>query len=214
MINGDKISHYQFPTDKLLRQKWIHAIRRDVGPHFVIHERHTKVCSRHFKPTDFNKTLAGIRKLKKGAVQWKQESSPKRKPPKERRLASPKRHPTKYNGASLVNTTCDERETTCNYREIECQTDTTQCDLNKLFEDTLLYKDERPKLLENVETLQENTRELQEQISKLQEHIAALKGELKQKNEDCASLSQKLNCVIERCQESERKNEQVFGVDK
>ncbi|PFX15344.1 Fibrillin-1 [Stylophora pistillata] len=41
-INGQKISHFQFPSDKALRQKWIQAIRRDVGDNFVIDDRHTK----------------------------------------------------------------------------------------------------------------------------------------------------------------------------
>lgn len=74
----EKISHFQFPSDKALRQIWIQAIRRDVGDNFVIGNRHTKVCSRHFKVSDFRKTLAGLRKLRQDAValisQRKQDS--------------------------------------------------------------------------------------------------------------------------------------------
>ena len=51
-------------------------------------------------------------------------------------------------------------------------------------------------------------------INQLQERIAALSAELQLKENDCVALSRKLNCAIERCQESEKKNEQVFGVDK
>ena len=98
--------------------------------------------------------LAGIRKLKKVAIpsifQWKQES-PKRKPPKERELASPKRRSiTKL-------TTQDEKEPTCkNLENLGCQTDITQCELIKQYENALYYTDERPilEMLENIRTFQ------------------------------------------------------------
>ena len=41
------VTFHQFTKDKALRKKWIHAIRRDEGKHFVI-THHTTICSRHF----------------------------------------------------------------------------------------------------------------------------------------------------------------------
>ncbi|XP_044167341.1 uncharacterized protein LOC122951389 [Acropora millepora] len=55
--NGSKVSHFTFPDDQVLRKKWIHAIRRDVGIHFQL-KKWTKVCSRHFREYDFIKTLS------------------------------------------------------------------------------------------------------------------------------------------------------------
>ena len=34
--NGSKVSHFTFPDDQVLRKKWIHAIRRDMGIHFQL----------------------------------------------------------------------------------------------------------------------------------------------------------------------------------
>ena len=82
--NGSKVSHFTFPDDQVLRKKWIHAIRRDVGIHFQL-KKWTKVCSRHFREYDFIKTLSGRRELRKNAVpslfSWTRTSPRKRKAP-------------------------------------------------------------------------------------------------------------------------------------
>ena len=81
----------QFPNDKKVSTAWFRAIRRDVGRHFKITE-HTRVCSRHFNEADFQRTLAGRRKLCSPAVasifSWKKDSPKKRKPPKSRRTGA------------------------------------------------------------------------------------------------------------------------------
>ena len=67
--NGVKISFHTFPEERKLFMKWIVAIRRDIGKHFPV-TTHTRVCSRHFKPSDYLPSLTGRRKrtLKPTAV--------------------------------------------------------------------------------------------------------------------------------------------------
>ena len=66
--NGVKISFHKFPENRKLFRKWIVAIRRDVGKQFRITD-HTRVCSRHFKSSDYLTSLARRKKnLKPTAV--------------------------------------------------------------------------------------------------------------------------------------------------
>ena len=76
--NGVKISFHTFPAERKLFVKWIVAIRRDTGKHFQV-TTHTRVCSRHFKPSDYLPSLAGRKRtLKSTAVpsvlHWKKRS--------------------------------------------------------------------------------------------------------------------------------------------
>ena len=82
--NGVKISFHTFPAERKLFMKWIVAIGRDIGKHFQV-TMHTRVCSRHFKPSDYLPSLAGRKStLKPRAVpsvfHWKR-SPVKRKAP-------------------------------------------------------------------------------------------------------------------------------------
>ena len=68
--------------------KWIVAIRRDIGKHFQV-TTHRRVCSRHFKPSDYLPSLTGRKRtLKPTAVpsvfHWKKRSPVKRKVPTRR----------------------------------------------------------------------------------------------------------------------------------
>ena len=54
----EKISYFNFPTDKTRRKQWLHAIRRDEGKDFRVTEK-TMVCSRHFRSSDLKKSLNG-----------------------------------------------------------------------------------------------------------------------------------------------------------
>ena len=80
--NGDNVGFFIIPTEKCLREKWLHAIRRDTGKHFSITDS-TKVFSLHFKGEHLKKSL-GIGRLTyvDGAVPsaWKR-SSPRKRPP-------------------------------------------------------------------------------------------------------------------------------------
>ena len=62
---GEKISYFKFPQEKHLFDKWIRAIRWDVGRHFKVTDN-TCVCSRHFKDGDFEVSLTGRRTLRDG----------------------------------------------------------------------------------------------------------------------------------------------------
>ena len=66
--NGNQISFSKFPIyDPQLKRKWLHTIRRDEGKYFKVTEA-TEVCSRHFKPGEIKKTLAGKNELRAGGV--------------------------------------------------------------------------------------------------------------------------------------------------
>ena len=80
------LQHFLFVLYLLFFQTWLVKIRRDVSPAFEITER-TKICSLHFKLTDFCMSLTGRRYLKDDAVPpicpWS-AASPKRKSPRKR----------------------------------------------------------------------------------------------------------------------------------
>ena len=65
--NGVKISFHTFAEEKKLFMKWIVAIRRDIGKHFQV-TKHTRVCSRLFKPSDYLPSLAGRKRTLKPTV--------------------------------------------------------------------------------------------------------------------------------------------------
>ena len=81
---NERISYFNFPTDKTRRKKWLHAIRRDEGKDFRVTET-TKVCSRHFRSSDLKKSLHGRVYVKDNVVpsrfKWCPESPRKRKTP-------------------------------------------------------------------------------------------------------------------------------------
>ena len=84
---GEKISFFRFPEEENLKKQWIHAIRRDVGPNFSINEG-TRVCSRHFRGDDLQRSLSGKVSPRTGAVPskfaWKRSSPRKQAPPTPR----------------------------------------------------------------------------------------------------------------------------------
>ena len=90
--NGKKISYFKFPDDVNPKKRWLHAIRRDEGKEFTVNQN-TKICSRHFKPDDFVKSIGGQRiYVREGVVpsrfSWSQSSPLKRRPPKRRMFSS------------------------------------------------------------------------------------------------------------------------------
>ena len=97
--NGVKISFHTFPEERKLFMKWIVAIRRDIGKHFHV-TKHTRVCSRHFKPSDYLPSLTGRKRtLKPTAVpsvcHWKKRSpviwkAPTRRSPIKRKKTTEK----------------------------------------------------------------------------------------------------------------------------
>ena len=83
--NGVKISFHTIPEVRKLFMKGIVAIRRDIGKHFQV-TTHTRVCSRHFRLSDYLPSLTGHKRtLKPTAVpsvfHWKKRSPVKWKAP-------------------------------------------------------------------------------------------------------------------------------------
>ena len=107
--NGDKISFFKFLIDDLrLKRKWLHAIRRDEGKYFKETEA-TKVCSRHFRPGEIKKALAGKNELRAGVVPsvfaWIRTSSRQRKEPIPRDLEISLSKAARYLNVSSVDLT-------------------------------------------------------------------------------------------------------------
>ena len=66
-----KVTYHNFPSDSSInlskRKQWLRAIRRDVGKNFRP-SRWTKICSLHFKETDFYNFFGRHRTLREDAV--------------------------------------------------------------------------------------------------------------------------------------------------
>ncbi len=61
------LSFHAFPSFEYDTNKWVHAIRRDQSPSFMILRGSTFVCSRHFTDADYT-SATGRKRLRKGAV--------------------------------------------------------------------------------------------------------------------------------------------------
>ncbi len=61
------LSFYAFPSFEYDTNKWVHAIRRDQSPSFMILRGSTFVCNRHFTDADYT-SATGRKRLRKGAV--------------------------------------------------------------------------------------------------------------------------------------------------
>ena len=55
-------SFHRCPCDPMRRKLWTNAIMRDVGKQLQIIQ-HTRVCSVHFKPEDFKRSMLGQQSL-------------------------------------------------------------------------------------------------------------------------------------------------------
>ena len=109
---GEKTSFFRFPEEENFKKQWIHAIRRDVGPNFSINEG-TRVCSRHFRGEDLQRSLSGKVSPRTGAVPskfaWKR-SSPRKRAPTPRFTATTvaKRKASEASEALDSSTECSE----------------------------------------------------------------------------------------------------------
>lgn len=121
--NGNKISFFKFPIDDPpLKRKWLHAIRRDEGKYFKVTEA-TKVCSRHFRPGEIKKTLAGKNELRAGVVPsvfaWIRTSPRKRKDPIARNFEIPPSKAARKLNVSSVDLTDDVPVNSANDDSVE-----------------------------------------------------------------------------------------------
>ncbi|XP_078515803.1 uncharacterized protein LOC144781052 [Lissotriton helveticus] len=93
---GKNISFHRIPAvhvEPKRHQEWLNRIRRDPGPYFKI-STCTRVCSKHFLPSDFMRTLTGKRNLKPECVpsvfQWSEDAPSQIQPTKKKNLGTNK----------------------------------------------------------------------------------------------------------------------------
>ncbi|KAM4665226.1 uncharacterized protein O3C94_013112 [Discoglossus pictus] len=91
-----KISFHRIPAFHVEPQRhkdWLNSIRREPGPTFKI-SNCTRVCSKHFLPTDFVQTFTGKRNLKPSSVpcifQWSNNDQMEQPSPPKRNLSTGK----------------------------------------------------------------------------------------------------------------------------
>lgn len=162
--DGEKISFFNFPKNKFLRKKWIHAIRRDPGKEFELAPR-TKVCSRHFKSTDMKNSLNGIITLKPGSV-----------PSKFSWTISPRKRKSPTKRQYTTTTVLDEpKDLTGEPAEI-CE---------PTIEESLIEaKTENSKLKEEIIKLESQLQELRLKTEKLEQTNTALVAELESERQE------------------------------
>ena len=186
---GEKISFFRFPEEENRKKQWIHAIKRDVGPNFSINAG-TRVCLRHFRGEDLQRSLSGKVSPRTGAVPskfaWKRSSSRKRAPPTPCFTATTvaKRKASEASEALDSSTECSEiiseDATSTNMadlafpetvemenitRERECGTDVVE----KSEKDSLIAE-----LKDKVAAALANNEELDKVVSKLKEKVVDL----------------------------------------
>ena len=148
---NDKISYFNFPTDKTRRKQWLHAIRRDVGKDFRVTEK-TKVCSRHFRSSDLKKSLNGRVYVKDNVVpsrfKWCPESPRKRKAPAARfpLKATTKTKPSTSTSTCSSLDSVNESETVQKANVYKPEQDAEDAMTEKL-EEKMLSEDLKQKLL-------------------------------------------------------------------
>lgn len=93
---GKNISFHRIPAvhvEPKRHQEWLNRIRRDPGPYFKI-STCTRVCSKHFIPSDFMRTLTGKRNLKPDCVpsvfQWSEDAPAQLQTTKKKNLGTNK----------------------------------------------------------------------------------------------------------------------------
>ena len=178
---GQKISYFIFPTDKSQRKQWTHAVRRDEGKKFQI-SGSTKVCSRHFKTEDFQRSLGGSKiNLKPGVVptvfSWR-TSPRKRKPPPFRHLVA--------TGLDYISEAVSENEDNIElieqppYQERSTQTDETSVVENTTQTEDKVFEDKGSQTEYNalIVIMEKEIAGLKAEIDKLMKQNEALKAKL------------------------------------
>ncbi|PFX11864.1 THAP domain-containing protein 6 [Stylophora pistillata] len=176
-----KISYFIFPTDKSLRNSAVMQSGEMKGKNFQI-SKSTKVCSRHFKTEDFQRSLGRSKiNLKPGVVpsvfSWR-TSPRKRKPPPFRHLVA--------TGFDDISEAVSENEDNLEsieqppYQEISTQTDETS-----VFENTTQTED---KVFEDKESQTEHN----DLIGIMEKEIAGLKAEIDKLMKQTDALKAKL----------------------
>ena len=157
--NGVKISFHKFPDDEGVFRQLIVAIRRDIGVNVQV-TQNSRVCSRHFKPSDYIRSLTGGKKaLKSSAVPsvfpWTKGSPAKRTAPKQRSPTKKKR-PKK---TSETTTISDNKNPTCVSSPVDSRENQESPDLENLDNSSAEeLLDDREEKLRNLESEKANSR--------------------------------------------------------
>ena len=186
--DGSKVSYFKFPSENILKKKWIHAIRRDKGNDFKITES-TKVCSRHFRKEDLRKTLAGKTCLQSSAVpsifSWIRKSPRKRKPPTERYTCEPVASASTASSSSRSNASSESVSNFEMENEIEVSIASTCSDVEIEAKNSNEFsKNESCDLAEAIAS--QNKR-----ISDLEQEITDLKSQLQNTQRQITNLVKK-----------------------
>ncbi|XP_063850357.1 THAP domain-containing protein 2-like [Scylla paramamosain] len=100
------ITFHQLPKDPSRRKEWLAAIRRDN----YTPGKQARLCSKHFRPDDFDRTSLCYVRLRDGVVpsifeafpSHLQKKTSKRKPPKSRPLCDPAPQEAQDSGHSTL----------------------------------------------------------------------------------------------------------------
>lgn len=194
---NEKISYFNFPTDKTKRKQWLHAIRRDEGKDFRVTEK-TKVCSRHFRSSDLKKSLNGRLYVKDNVVpssiKWCPESPRKRRAPTVRfpLQATTKTKPSNSTATCSSLDSMNESETVQKANAYKPEQDAEDAMTEKL-EEKMLSEDLKQKLLNRERELLE-----------AENRIIALENENTLLREKLTAAEKKLECMTKRVFDIER----------
>ncbi|KAM7304092.1 uncharacterized protein ISCGN_013992 [Ixodes scapularis] len=114
---GDKVSFFSFPSDPVVRKKWVIAIKRDEGKLFQI-TKYTRLCSKHFQQSDYLANYAGSRRfLRQNAVPsifaFNTAARPPRREPRRRLPLPPKQKLSTAAAEGSANDDVADLDATC-----------------------------------------------------------------------------------------------------
>ena len=174
-----KISFHKFPDDEGVFRQWIVAIRRDIGVNFRV-AQNSRVCSRHFKPSNYIRSLTGRKKTLKSSVvptvfPWTKGSPAKKRVPK---YGSPikKKSPKK---TSETTTISDSSNSTCVSSPVDSRENQESPDLENL----------------DNSSAEELLDDREEKLRNLESEKAKLEGKIKQLTMEIERLSAKNNSL-------------------
>ncbi|KAK4289141.1 hypothetical protein Pmani_037873 [Petrolisthes manimaculis] len=124
--NSPTLTFHKFPKDGELLEKWLHNVRRE---NFTP-SKHTRLCSKHFKEEDFDRTSLSCVRLRSGAVPCIFEAFPehlrpkvdkRRKPPLKRDVSEDQCQDDSSDDEHLLTNSNCPTETECVTRENNTQ---------------------------------------------------------------------------------------------
>jgi hypothetical protein len=183
------VSYFPFPKDAKLRKQWIIKIRRDEEECFEI-KPHTKVCSLHFLPSDYEYfPFSGKRFLYEGKIPtvfdcWKNvgrgDLVKKGKPRKENRLQA--KHRFMASAPVSEATECVENDQSEGLDDVDelTEPEAIQSDLSGLESGNIFDGSIHMEVVEKLSEKELDCKILNEKIRSLTSELDAMKLELRQ----------------------------------